>query len=56
MTDGQSLVDKKLQVRANFFVYGGIGRRGSLHRQAGCLPSEVRARHGESSTGQQILD
>jgi len=51
MTDGQSLVDKKLQVRANFFFYGGIGRRGSLHRQAGWLPSEVRARHGESSTG-----
>ena len=39
----------------------------SIHRQAGCLPSEVRARHGESATGlaaelkepnfrQQILD
>jgi len=24
MTDGQSLVDKKLQVRANFFVYGEL--------------------------------
>ena len=29
MTDGQSLVDKKLRVRANFFVYDGIGRRGA---------------------------
>jgi hypothetical protein len=24
MTDGQSLVDKKLQVRANFFVGGNV--------------------------------
>ena len=74
MTDGQSLVDKKLQVRANFFVWRELDdeARGadrdleleisgknsapaagwrSIHPQAGCPPSEFRARHGESATG-----